>query len=272
MSQTFSLIYEIHVSHGNAKKIEVAYDSAMEEAVPDFASYLKVDYSSSNSMLYLGVDQLPGIVERLKLSSKARTVKVYLEMNDIMDINLSGASIIYFDGSFTSEILNVDLSGTAKFATELDVIGDELSLDCSGAAKVNIVGSFKEAEVDGSAAANITLKGNIDKLKCEISGATKMTYDGANKRCDVECSGAANVELKGKCNEFKIEGSGASRINAKDYCAKTAYVKLAGASNARVQATDELKHSVSAASKLTHFNTTNVIDLSENTNVRAGSL
>lgn len=272
VNDTFSMIFEIHVKHGNSKVVELVYDTEMEKVVKDFESHIKVDHSSANSVLYLGFHQLPARFQRMNLASKVKTVKVYVEMTGINEIDLSGASVIYFDGKFKADNLEVDMSGASKFGNELYVSGKELSVDCSGASNLSLTGHFERAEVDGSGASNLTMTGDMDDVKCELSGASKFKYEGSNSTFEIECSGASNIELKGTGNSLDIESSGACKIDAKDYCAKRAYVELSGASYAKVQATQELKHDVSTASKLTYYNDAKIIDMSEKSNVRPGTL
>lgn len=272
VTETFTLMYEIHVKHGNSKNVEVVYDTELADVLPDFESYLKVDHSSANSVLYLGLRQLPNKMDRLKLASKLKTIKVFVEMSNISQINLNGASTIIFDGNFKSEMLDIDLSGASKFENVLFVNGTQLKIDCSGATAVSVEGDFEDAEFDASGASKITAKGIIKELECELSGAARLDYEGTNNNTDLECSGAAFAEISGNVNKFTVEASGACKIEAKDYCSKKAQVELSGASYAKVYATNELKYDVSKASKLTHYGDPKLVDLSQDGNVRPGTL
>lgn len=272
ITETFTLMYEIHVKQGHSRTVEVVYDTELSDVLPDFESYLKVDHSSANSVLYLGLRQLPNKMDRLKLASKLKTIKVFVEMSNINQINLNGASTIIFDGKFKTEMINIDLSGASKFENVLFVNGIQMSVDCSGASLVSVEGDFDTAEFDASGASKINAKGNIKEMDCEFSGASKFTYEGINNTTDLECSGASIAEMRGIVNQFTVEASGACKIEAKDYQAKKSHVELSGASYAKIHATNELKHDVSKASKLTHYGDSKLIDLSQDGNVRAGTL
>lgn len=272
ITETFSLMYEIHVKQGHSKTVEVVYDTELADVVPDFESYLKVDHSSANSVLYLGLRKLPNKMDKIKLASKLKTIKVFVEMSNIDMINLNGASTIIFDGKFKTETLDIDLSGASSFENVLFVNGTSLTVDCSGASSVSIEGDFDKAEFEASGASKITGKGTIKEVECDLSGASRLNYEGINNTTDLECAGASYAEMSGTVNMFTVEASGACKIEAKDYCAKKALVELSGASYAKVQATNELKHDVSKASKLTHYGDPKLVDLSEGGNVRAGTL
>ena len=272
VSSSLMMVYEVHVTHGKSNTVEVVYDTKIEEVIEKFDSHLKVEHSSANSVLYLGMHELPAKLERLKLTSKARTVKVFVEMTDIHRIDISGANVIYFDGAFECKNLEIDLTGSANFANELNVTGNSINIDCSGATYTSVNGNFKQAEIDGSGACSINLTGNIEEFECDLTGASKLIYHGESDKCDLECSGATNAELVGKGDDLIIDASGACKIEAKDYCAKYVDIELNGACSAKVQATHELKHDVSIASKLTYFNDAKIIDKADNSNVKKGTL
>ena len=272
IGQSYSMTYEIHVTEGKSKEVKVVYDKDLEKEIKDFEKYLKVDYSSANSTLYIGMDELPRKFGRLRLPLRPEPIRIYLEMDEISEIDLSGATSISFDGKFTAESLEVDLSGATKFANALNVTGKHLSVDCSGASSVSVAGDFKTVEMDLSGASNTTFKGNAETLEGDFSGAVKLYCEGEYAECDMECSGAVNIEMEGKGDTFILEGSGACKLDAKDYVARKAYVELSGACSAKIQVKDELRHDVNAASKITYYGDPKVTDLSEDKNVIKGTI
>lgn len=272
IGQSYSVFFEIHVTKGNSKVVSIIYDTELEKEIKDFEKYLKVSYSEPGETLTLGMYDLPRKFGKLRLPLKTAPVKVYVEMDEIHEISLCGASSIYFDGSFTADEFEADLSGASKFGNTLHIDGKSLSLDCSGAAKVAVEGNFKHVDIDMSGAASGSFNGNADELECDLSGAAKLLCKGEYDRCEMECSGAVSLELHGKGKTLNLEGSGACKLDAKEYNAKAAYVELSGACSAKVQASDELKHDVSTASKLTYYGQAKVTDMSRNRNVVQGTM
>lgn len=244
--------YEIHVTQGKSKDVKVVYDTELEKNLEDFEKYIKVDYSSANSTLILGMNPFPRRIEKFKMRFQTSPIKVYVEMDEIDGIDLSGASVIYFEGSFTTDSFEADLSGASKFGNTLNISGKELDVDGSGAAVASIAGDFRKVELD-------------------LSGAVKMYLGGSHGSCEMDCSGAANIEMEGKADTFVIDGSGACKVNGKEYFTEKAYIELSGACSVMIQVSEELKHDVATACKLTYFGSPQTKNLSESRNVIQGS-
>lgn len=266
---SYSVSFEFHITKGRSKSVEVVYDSELEEQIRDFE--LDVNFSEADRRLYVGIKELPRRFGRIKLPLKPMPVKVYLEMDEISSIDLSAASSAYFDGSFLSSDLEIELSGAANFVTPLKVDGKSLSLDCSGASNVSVYGDFDEVSIDASGASYIDYRGNSKNIDGDFSGASKLYLQGDSRNSEIECSGASNMEIKGSCEKIDLEASGACKIDAKDYCVKSAVIELSGASIAKITVIDELRHDVSPASKLTYYGNPRMVNLSEIKNVVQGT-
>lgn len=267
---SYSVSFEFHITKGRSKSVEVVYDSELEEQIRDFE--LDVNFSEADRRLYVGIKELPRRFGRIKLPLKPVPVKVYLEMDEISSIDLSAASSAYFDGSFSSSDLEIELSGAANFVTPLKVDGKSLSLDCSGASNVSVYGDFDEVSIDASGASYIDYRGNSKNIDGDFSGASKLYLQGDSRNSEIECSGASNMEIKGSCEKIDLEASGACKIDAKDYCVKSAVIELSGASIAKITVIDELRHDVSPASKLTYYGNPRMVNLSEIKNVVQGGM
>lgn len=267
---SYSVSFEFHITKGRSKSVEVVYDSELEEQIRDFE--LDVNFSEADRRLYVGIKELPRRFGRIKLPLKPVPVKVYLEMDEISSIDLSAASSAYFDGSFSSSDLEIELSGAANFVTPLKVDGKSLSLDCSGASNVSVYGDFDEVSIDASGASHIDYRGNSKNIDGDFSGASKLYLQGDSRNSEIECSGASNMEIKGSCEKIDLEASGACKIDAKDYCVKSAVIELSGASIAKITVTDELRHDVSPASKLTYYGNPRMTNISEIRNVIQGGM
>ena len=80
------------------------------------------------------------------------------------------------------------------------------------------------------------------------------------------------MEMKGRGESIRLRASGACKVDAKDYTVKNAVVELTGAGVAKIAVTDELRHNVSTASKLTYYGTPKMINISEIKNVVQGGM
>ena len=266
-SISVSSAFEVYITKGTSNTVEVKYDA---DSNVDVEKYLDVRYLSSESKLNLGMKELSAKERLSKKTFNYPKVKVYLQMTDIRRINASGASSLCFDGNFSASDLDIDLSGASKL-NDLNVKGaSSFSLECSGASKAVVSAEFDVVKIDATGASNVTFNGTAKLLNADLSGASKVSGRGDFGKCDIECSGASNIEMQGTCKNLSIEGSGACKIDAKDFSAKNADVELSGASNMKVQVSDELKYDVNSASKLTYFGDPKLTNVTTNKNVIKG--
>lgn len=256
-----SFTYEIHVTVGSSDKVEIIYDS-------EYEPYMKVSYSSYDLSLYLGMDELPRKIR----NSSHKPIKVFLQMTEIDEIELSGASSISFEGEFKGSDLELDLSGAANLGGPLQISGRRLSIDASGAANVSLAGNFQKVEMDMSGAANVSFAGNGTEMEGELSGAAKLRFKGEYADSSIECSGAAHLDMEGQGNNLELEGSGACNIDARDYQVRKASVELSGASKARVRATDDLLLDVDRTCRLTYYGDPAISHMSSDRNIVRGGL
>lgn len=267
---SYSISFEFHITKGKSKSVEIVYDSELEEQIKGFS--LDVDYKALDKSLSVGVAQFPKNIRKRLQSLKLTPVKVYLEMDEISSIDLGGASAVFFDGTFSSSDLDIELSGAASFSTPLIIDGRSLSVDCSGASEAAILGDFDEVSIVASGASCVDYRGNSKNIEGGFSGASKLYLQGDYRKSEIGCSGASNVEMKGKGEIICLGASGACKIDAKDYSVKNAEIELSGASIAKITVTDELRHDVSIASKLTYYGNPKMVNLSEIKNVVQGGM
>lgn len=252
--------YEVYVSHGDSKEVEVVFDSALEP-------YLKITYSRLTGNLNLNIADLP----RKMRNRELKPVKVYLEMDRISSIGLSGAAEATFDGNFNAAELDVDLSGAAD-VHGLIVNGTDLDIDCSGASGLNITGNFTERiDIDLSGASDLAICGDTGDLGADLSGACNMKCEGSYRFCDIACSGSSDVVVSGKADKLTFEGSGASTIQARNLEARTAEVKLTGSCTAVVNASEELHYNIARSCDIIYYGDARLVNHNSDDNIRKGN-
>lgn len=236
-------MYEVVVTEGKSDEVKVVYDSKLED-------YLKISYNADSHCLNASIkDNLPKILKTGQLPR----MKVYLEMDMIADLDISGAASVTFKGQFKSNEAEIELSGASKLSG-LELNGKSLDFSCSGASKGTVTGDFSE-DVD-----------------IELSGASKASYNGNCKNLNIEISGASKIDMEGSTDNAEYECSGASKIEAKRMVAKDAMVSLSGASSADVHATSNLTYSVSRACRITYYGDAKLKNVSPENNVVKGRL
>lgn len=254
-----SYLFDVHVTEGNSDKVTVIYEEEYEK-------HLKVRYHKDGAKLRLELNDIPNKFKR----GNQPHITVYLQMNDIDDISLSGASSAEFEGKFKSTDLYVGMSGATKLKG-LQVRGSSLKVECSGASKANLSGSFtEEIEVNLSGASDLICSLDTDRLEGELSGASKFTNEGNVKDCEIEASGASRIDMTGSGESIEIQGSGATSLNLKDFPVMVAHVELSGASKASVNASKTMRHDVSRASKMTYYGEAELQNLNEDSNIVRG--
>ena len=252
--------YKIYVTEGSSKEVKVVYDKELED-------YMIVNYSALSSELVLRMDDLP---RRLR-NGNFSNIKVYVKMDEIDDIDLSGAASVSFEGRYKASDLEVGLSGASSL-NGLMVTANTLSADCSGASSFNIEGLFKgNVEMELSGAVSGRFSGRGDDFEGELSGACNLDAGLEFRSCDLNCSGASKAELAGKVDRLSIDGSGACSIDAKDLNADYASVDLSGASKAKVNADKELRYDIPRSCKITYYGNAKLINLSDDNNVIKGN-
>lgn len=233
--------YEVYVSHGASKEVEVVFDSELE-------AYLKITYSRITGSLNLNIADLP----RKMRNRELKPIKVYLEMDHISSIGLSGAAEATFDGNFNAAELDVDLSGAAE-VHGLIVNGTNLDIDCSGASELTVTGNFTEG------------------IDIDLSGACNMKCEGSYRYCNIACSGSSDVVVSGKADKLTFEGSGASTIKARNLEARTAEVKLTGSCTAVVNASEELHYNIARACDIIYYGDARLVNHNSDDNIRKGN-
>lgn len=247
--------YEIHVTKGSSKSVEVVYDAEYED-------YMNITYRDDSSRLCLYSFEIPRKIRNKNLSP----IKVYLQMDDVTWLRLSGASVLLFNGSFESKTLDVKLSGASRIEN-FSVSGWNLSLLATGASNAEITGDFLTTDLILSGAASVTFASDGKTVDGELSGAAKFSLEGNYENCSLECSGAANLRMSGKGDTLELEGSGACDINAKDYAVKSALVELSGASKAKVNVAEDLQLDVDRACRLTYYGSPKIRNISADNNI-----
>ena len=253
--------YKVYVTKGDSPEVEVRYHSELQK-------YMIVNYSDYHSRLSLRMEELP----RKFRNREMPAIEVHIQMDKVREIDLSGASEIFFDGEFSTDQLDADLSGASNLY-DLAIEGRELVLDCSGASNAFIDGKFTSyIDIDCSGACNVRFDGEAGKLDGDFSGACSLEGSIITDTCNLDCSGASKIELDGAADSVRLEASGACGINAGNFKAKVVKVNLSGVSSAKVHATKELYYDVPRSCKMTYYGDAQLFNLSEENNIVKGSL
>ena len=262
-----NFLYNIHVTEGKSDKVTLVYDDMIE-------NFLDLEVSYKDGALRLSRNVRDRKSEnkfgKWMSNSERKRVEVYLEMDNIKSIRVSGAAHITFEGTYKADELDIDVNGASSLKG-LQVNGKSMEVDCSGASKLSVTGNFsKEVEIEVSGAGSMTYSGDSEKLEAYMSGASSFDCNGKFNTCDIKCSGASKAQISGKGHYGDFDCSGASRIDAEDFSVKKAEVELTGASSLKINVSDELQYNVSTASKMTYYGDPALVNKSASSNVVKG--
>lgn len=110
---------------------------------------------------------------------------------------------------------------------------------------------LKRLEISG--ACDTDVSGFRDTpLRLEASGAAQAKVDVNVPRIDLDLSSASQVDLRGSANELRVEGSSASQLDALKLRAERATLELSSASQAQVNASNDLDVDLSGASSVSY--------------------
>lgn len=181
--------FEVILNQGKEEKLELEVDENLLELITT---------ETKNNNLIIKSDKSIG---------DAKSLKLYITVVNLEDIDVSGAVELTNKGTFEGEILEIGVSGAGDIDLKLEV--EELKMDMSGASETNLAGKAHHFEIEISGAGEL----NAEKLKTrnaiiDISGAGSAIVH-AKKTLNIEVSGAGSVKYKGNPKVSKdISGAG----------------------------------------------------------------
>lgn len=181
--------FEVFIKQGKQENVEIETDQNLLQLI---------ETETKKNTLYIKSKEPIG---------NAKSLKLYITVVKLEDIDISGAVELRSKGTIVSEELEIDISGAAD--VDLDVEVEQLSMDMSGASETSLKGKAKEFNIELSGASDL----QAEKLKTQhtsidISGAGNAKVF-AKKTLNVEVSGAGSVQYKGNPKITKdISGAG----------------------------------------------------------------
>ena len=181
--------FEVFIKQGKQENVEIETDQNLLQLI---------ETETKKNTLYIKSKEPIG---------NAKSLKLYITVVQIEDIDISGAVELISKGTIVSDELEIDISGAAD--VNLDIEVEQLSMDMSGASETSLKGKAKEFNIELSGASDL----QAEKLKTQhtsidISGAGNAKVF-AKKTLNVEVSGAGSVQYKGNPKITKdISGAG----------------------------------------------------------------
>jgi len=166
--------YEVLINQGDKERLELEVDKNLLEYI---------ETNTKNNTLFISSKKPIG---------NATSLKLYISVVDVDDIDVSGAIELKNKGTCKTANLAIDISGVAD--VDLDVDVENLVMDMSGASETTLSGNANNFEIEISGSGELQAK----KLKTrnttiDISGAGSVKYKG-NPKIEKDISGAGSIE------------------------------------------------------------------------------
>ena len=138
----------------------------------------------------------------------AKDVKIYITMETIEKIVMSGSGTISTKGKF-SDLDDVDIAMSGSGDIDFELESDEINLAMSGSGNVHMAGSADSFNIAISGSGDIkTDELAVEDCDIAISGSGHVTVH-VTETLDVSISGSGDVQYKGDAKvQSRIIGSG----------------------------------------------------------------
>lgn len=174
-----------------------------------------------------GENVMPYVV----VETENNTLKIYLKPMTI--VSISELKVVL---PRNENLLSVNLSGATEFHSEFGIIGEDLKVELSGASKFDCdLGASGSIDMIMSGASNVESAILADELKLEMSGASHATLIGAVSYLKLDLSGASKIIKKIVDSQYALscevcEGTISGASEAYIHCYENITVNLSGAS------------------------------------------
>lgn len=150
------------------------------------------------------------------------------------------------------KLKQLQATGASKIVAEPVLKSDEMKVYVSGASNLVAVVKCNACEIDIKGASKAELGGDMGSCEVKATGASNFNLVAKVDRCTLAASGASEINASGSARSAQIASTGASGINASDFVVSACTVKASGASNARVNCSEQLTADASGASKIVY--------------------
>ena len=207
-------------------------------------------------MLLASTALMGSCIEITGIKGDGNVVKEERNVSGFTSLEVSGAFEVYlYQGKTEKLTLEADKNLMEVIVTE--VKGDKLHIytreNIKKATELNVYLTFEELEmIDISGAVSIEGEGvlEFDELYLDGSGASEIIMEMNVSSLHADFSGASEIELTGKAGSATFDFSGASELDALDFVIKHCELDVSGASEARVNVTENLEVDVSGAASV----------------------
>ena len=188
--------WDVMVAYGNTCSIQVEGD---ENLLPYIVTEVEGNHLSIHSK------------KNTNLQSKNKIV-IYVVMNNLSGISLSGSGNIMGEGKFSSDApLQCSVSGSGNIKMAFNS-ASSVSMSIAGSGNIQLSGKAETAEVSISGSGNADCQNlQVDHASARISGSGNFKIF-ANQSVKASISGSGNVTYKGAANDIEAHTAGSGKV------------------------------------------------------------
>ncbi|WP_080238967.1 head GIN domain-containing protein [Spirosoma rigui] len=192
---------DVYLSQGNSEKLTFDVKGVNEE---DVRSEVR------NGVLKLYIER-----KRMGMNWGRNTyVKAYLTFRQLTDLQASGGSDVFGQGTLSFKDLNI--SGSGGSDVKLAVKADEINVSAAGGSDVVLEGTARSLNADGSGGSDLDArKLTVDVCNANSSGGSDV-YVYATRELSLKASGGSDIYYYGSAKVLSKSESGGSDITHKN--------------------------------------------------------
>ena len=200
----------------------------------------KVEVEGSKDLIALIETEVTGGKLDIEVSTKLRNLNwgddeviVYVTVEKIENINVSGSGHAIAQTAITSDNLDLKVSGSGALEVETDV-ANNLNVDLSGSGKIE-------------------LRGKCKRIDTHVSGSGRIKLDAAvATTADFSISGSGKIEARGTASVVKTSISGSGRVLAADLETDECEIKLSGSGTVEINVKSSLDAHITGSGNVSY--------------------
>jgi len=137
-------------------------------------------------------------------------VEIYITVNEINDLSVGGSGKIIGENKFTSDNMDIDVSGSGRIEFNTDAKNMEISI--SGSGKIELKGTSKNNDLHISGSGKLLAEYmEAESYEVHISGSGSARVN-VKTMIDARISGSGSVYYKGDPDKVRSDVSGSGRV------------------------------------------------------------
>ncbi|MEO0570307.1 MAG: head GIN domain-containing protein [Bacteroidota bacterium] len=142
------------------------------------------------------------------------TLRAFITTNNLMDINLSGATTLSLENEWIVNEGSLRMSGASDLSGP--VMATRLEVQASGSSDVDLFGTVEEFYANLSGSSDLKdLDLQVQRLDIDLSGSSDA-FLSVNESIEIDASGSSSLTYRGNADILRQNLSGGSELNQRN--------------------------------------------------------